>query len=125
DIDPVEGVQMIKMDHVILHVLHAVHDIADQFGGGRNLDAEGVLDGAARRERVHGGAHAANALAEGPRIARVAALEDDFKAADHRAGAPGIDDFAVLDFGLDAEVAFDAGDGINNNAFAHGGAFRG
>ena len=46
----------------------------------RHLDAQGVLHRAARRDGVHHGAHAADALGEGPGVARVAPLQDDLDA---------------------------------------------
>ena len=57
--------------------------------------------------------------AEGPGVARVAALEDHLEAADHGAGAVGVDDLAVLDLDLDAEVPFDAGDRVDDDAVGH------
>src|SRR5208337_572424 len=73
-----------------------------------------------RGESVNGGADAANALAEGPGVPRVAALEDDLQAAPHGAGRHGVADMAgVIQHGLDAEMPFNASDGINNDACSH------
>ena len=61
-------------------------------------------------------ADAADALRERPRVARVAALQDDLDAAEHRRRRPGVADRAAVDFGLDAQMAFDAGDRIDDDA---------
>jgi hypothetical protein len=119
DVDPVERMQVVEVDHVVLHVLRAEHQVAHEFSGGRHGDAERILNRADRRERVHRGADAAGTFGEGPGIPRIAALENQLEAADHGARGEGIDDLPVLDFGLDAEMAFDARDGIDNNAVRH------
>ena len=71
-VHPVQGVQMVEMHDVVLHVLGAEHQVADQFGVGRNDDAQRVLDGAHRGQGVHGGADAAGALGKRPGVARIA-----------------------------------------------------
>ena len=118
-VHPVERVQVVEVHHVVLHVLRAEHQVADQLGVGRHGDAERVFHGPDRRQRVHGGAHAAGALGERPRVARVAALQDDLETAHHRPGAVGVDDLAVLDFDFDAQVALDPGDGVDDNTIGH------
>ena len=108
---------MIEMHHVVVHVLRADHQIADQLGVVRNLVFERIFHRAHRGDAVHQGAHAADALGEGPGIARVAPAQDDLDAAHHGAGAGGLGDDAVgVGFGLDAQMAFDAGDGIDNDS---------
>jgi hypothetical protein len=64
---------------------------------------------------VHGGAHAADALGEGPGVARIAAEEDELDAAEHRRGGPGLLDLAAVYLGLDAKVTLDAGHGIDDD----------
>jgi len=120
DVHPVESVQVIEVDDVILHHLGEEHDIANDFGVFGNLDAEGIFDAAHGGERVDGGADAADAFAESPGVAGIAALEDDLQAAPHGAGRHGIADVAgVIEHGLDAEMAFDTRYGINNDASCH------
>jgi len=46
DIDPVKRVQMVEMDHMILNILNAHDDVADQAGVVRNLDLQRIFDGA-------------------------------------------------------------------------------
>ena len=71
---------------------------------------------------MHQRAHAADALGEGPGVARVAAAQDDLDAAHHGAGGGGrVMSPCVIGFRLDAQVAFDAGDGVDDDAFAHVG----
>ncbi len=117
DVHPVERVQVVEVDHVILHVLGGLHDVADQLGGRRNADAQRVFDGADAGLRVNRGAHAADALGDGPGIAGIAADEDLLEAAHHGAGAVGVGDDAVLHHRFNAQVAFNASDGIDNNSW--------
>ncbi len=64
---------------------------------------------------MYGGANAADALGEQPSIARIAALEDDLDAAPHLPGGPGIRHFAVFHLAIDAQMALNAGDGIDGD----------
>lgn len=65
------------------------------------------------------GADAADAFHERPGIARVAAPENDLKPAPHRAGRDRVADHVVgVDVHLAAHMAFDAGDGIDDDAAA-------
>src|SRR5271165_1796969 len=62
------------------------------------------------------GANSADALRPNPRFAGVATAEDQFNAAEHCSGTPGIGDRTTFHLSLDAEMALDAGHGIYNNA---------
>src|SRR5919109_1157584 len=68
---------------------------------------------------VHGGAHPADALREDPRLARIAAAQDRLDAAPHRARRPGVLHLPPVDLEVDAQVPFDAGDGVDGDARAH------
>ncbi len=65
---------------------------------------------------MHRRAHAAYALGDGPRVARIAADQDLLQPAYHRACAECVRDDAVLHHRLNAQVAFNSSYGINNNA---------
>src|ERR1039458_188404 len=108
--------KVVEVNDVILDVLRARDDVADQASVVRDLNAKSVLDGADRGQRVHGGADAADALRPDPAFARSAPAQDQFDPAEHGAGAPGIRDAASVDLRLDAEVAFNASDRINDHA---------
>ncbi len=71
---PVEGVQMVEMDDMVLHRLGGGDDVTDVVGVARYLDPQGVLDRPHRRQGMHGGAYAAEALGIQPGVAGVAAL---------------------------------------------------
>ena len=94
-IDPVERLQMIEMDDVILQHLGTGHQVADQLAVRRHLDAERILHGAHRRQSMDQRANAANSLRKGPGIARIAAAQDDLDAAHLGAGAERLDDIAA------------------------------
>jgi hypothetical protein len=92
---------------------------AEQVGVLRDLDAQCVLHRAHAGQRVGAGAHAADALDEGPGVARVAALQDDFEAAPHRAGGHRVaDDVVAVEVHLAAHVALDARDRVDDDAAA-------
>ena len=76
DIDPVERVQMIEVDHMVLHHLRAGDEVADNAGVIGNVDFQSVLDGAHAGDGVDHGADAADALRPDPGLARIAALQD-------------------------------------------------
>ena len=59
-------------------------------------------------QRVHRSANAADTLGDGPGIARIAADENFFQAADHGAGAECVGDDAIFHHCLNAQVAFNA-----------------
>ena len=67
-------------------------EVAQEPRVGRRDGADGVLDGADRRDGVDRRADAADALREGPGVARVAALQDDLDAPEHRGRGPGVFD---------------------------------
>ena len=120
DVNPVEGVQLIEVRHVVLRVQGRVDQVADDVGVLRNLPADGVLDGAHGGKGVNAGADAADAFDECPGVARIAALEDDFQTAPHRARGIGVGKLAVVtQDSLNAQMTFDSGYGVNNNAVTH------
>jgi hypothetical protein len=125
DVDPVERVQVVEVHHVVVHVLRGDHQVADQLRVGRHAPLQRILHRADRGHAVHQRAHAADALREGPGLARVAPLQDELDAAHHRARAPGAADAAVgRGLGLDAQVALDAGDGVDDDAGVHAQALN-
>ena len=83
DVDPVERVQMIEVDHVVLDALGRHDQIAQYSRIGRRLGADRVFYRADGSDRVHRRAHAADALSESPGVTRVAALEDDLDPPEH------------------------------------------
>ena len=80
-----------------------------------------VLHGAHAGQRVHRGAHAADAFAECPGIARVAALQNNLQAAEHGARTHGVVDvIAFVEHRFHAEVPFNSGDGVYYHSLCHG-----
>ena len=110
---------MIEVHDMVVHVLRGDHQVADQLRIGRDRVVERILDRAHRGETVHQGADAADALGKGPGVARVAAAQDDLDTAHHGAGRIGLLDPVAVHLRLDAQMAFDAGDGIDDDAFVH------
>ena len=116
-VDPVQSRELIEVHQMVLYVQGCIHQVADDVGVLRDLDADGVFDGAHGCKRVNAGADAADAFDERPGVARIAPLENHFETAPHRAGAHRVGDDAVgVDFCLHAQMTFDAGDGVNDNA---------
>ena len=120
-VHPIERVQVIEVNDMIVHVLCRDHEIADELRVVRNVDFQRVLDRPHRGETVHERTHAADALGKGPGIARIASAQNDLNAANHGPGTRRPRDAAVgIGLGLNAQMAFDAGDGIDDHN-AHAG----
>ncbi len=107
------------MHDLVMHRMRQDDQVADVLRVQRHFHVQGILHRTHRRDRMDRGAHAADALGDGPGVARVAAEQDQFDAAPHLARGPGLPDAAAIDIDVDAQVAFDAGDGINRYALGH------
>ena len=113
DVHPVERVQVVEVDDVVVDELAARDQVAHELRVGRRRGADRVLDGPHRRDGVHRRADAADPLGPDPGLAGVLALEDRLDPAEHRRRRPRLGDLAALHVGLDAQVALDAGDRVN------------
>ena len=122
DIDPVQGVQMVEVHHVVVDELRARDHVPDEPRVRRDNDLQRRLNGANRRKRMNRRADATCALCEHPGIAWIPALDNRLQAAKHRTRAPGVLDLAILNFHLNAEVAFDSSDRVDCDA-CHSGSF--
>ena len=119
DIDPVERRQMIEVHDEVMHRVRQDDQVADVLGVERNLHLQRVFHRPHRGDGMHRGAHAADALGDGPGVARIAAQQDQFNTAPHLAGRPGLLDAAAIDIDVDAQVALDTGDRVNRYALGH------
>ena len=117
--DPVERMQMIEMDDVVLMSEARRDDVADVMRVLWDRDAERILDGAQAAERMGGCAHAADTLNICPRIARVTIVHDELETAPGRSGGDGIFDLArrLIDLNFNAQMSLNAGDRVYNNVF--------
>ena len=113
DIHPVQGVQVVEVDDVVLYVLDAFQDVAQNARIVRDFHPEGIFDSSHGAECVYSRSDTANALGHGPGFAGIAPFQDEFDPAEHGAGRPGFGHRAVVHLDFDAQVAFDAGDGVN------------
>ena len=105
------------MNNRVVHGVRRDDQVADELRVERNFHLQRVLDRAHRGDGVHRGADAANPLRDGPSVARIAAQQDQFDAAPHLARGPSLLHLAAVDIDIDPQVAFDAGDRINRDAF--------
>ncbi len=112
---------MIEVHDVIVHGVRRDDQVADVLRVRRHLEAQRVLDRAHRGDRVHRRAHPAEPLGEEPRVPGIAAEEDALDAAEHLARRPRLGDDAAVHLDVDAQMAFDARDGIDGNVAAHPG----
>ena len=85
---------------------------------GGTADAQRIFHRAHAGQRMHRGADAAYALGDGPGIARIAADQNLLQAAHHGAGAECVGDDAVFHHCLNAQVAFNASYGIDDDTRA-------
>ena len=112
---------MVKMHHMIVHELRGDHEIADELRVGGDGIFQGIFDGAHRGEPVDQRTHPADTLRKGPGIAWIAALQNDFDAAHHGAGARRLGDGRAVELRLDPQMPFDARDGIDDDGLCgHG-----
>ncbi len=81
DIHPVQRAQMVEVDRMVVKVLPAHQEVADDPGIGGDRQPDRVLNGAHRRLAMDIGADAAQALGEQPGILRRAIFQDGFDAA--------------------------------------------
>jgi hypothetical protein len=65
------------------------------------------------------GSDPAGALHEMLGVPRITPLKDDFDAAEHLPGAPGVDDFASGHLDFNPKVALDAGYRIDDDSLSH------
>ena len=110
---------MVEMHYVVVNVLRADHEVANQLGIRRNLGADGILHGADRCNAVNERAHAADTLCKRPGIPWVAVAKNDLDAAHHRAGGIGLLNLIAIHLCLDAQMAFDACDRIYDDSSVH------
>ena len=112
--DPVECMQVVEVDDVVLYRQRRSHDVADVVGVLRDLDAESILYGAQGAQSVCARADAADALDVRPGIARVAVLHDELEAAPCRTRRKRIRYLArtFIDLHLNAQMAFNSCDWI-------------
>ena len=94
--------------------LRALDQVADDARIVRDFDAVSLFGGNGGRVSVRHRAHAADALHDLRRIFGRAILHDELHTAEAAAGHPGVGDLAVLDFHLDAEMALDTGDRVDD-----------
>jgi hypothetical protein len=110
---------MVEMHDVIVNRVRQNDHVADVLGVERDFHLQRVLDGAHRGDGMNRRAHAADALGDGPGVARVATDEDGFDAAPHLAGSPGFLDLAAVDLDINTQVTFDSRDRINRDSLRH------
>jgi hypothetical protein len=108
--------EVIEVNNVILNILRARDDIADEPRVVRNFNTQCVFNRPDRSQRMHGRADAADPLSPDPRLARIAPAQDQFDAPEHRPGAPGIRDTALIDLRFNAKMALNAGYRIDHDS---------
>jgi hypothetical protein len=110
---------MVKMDDMVMLILHTVQQVSYQSGIGRDFYAHGVLNRPHGRKPVDIRAHAAGALHEMLGVSGITSLEYHFDAPEHLTGTPGIFDLAAFDLDLDAKVAFYSCNRVDYDSSTH------
>ena len=117
DIHPVERMQLIKMDNMVVHIQYGGHDVAYHLSIRRDDDIERVLYRSYRAKRMDGGTYSTYASYENPSVTRVTVFHDCFDSTHHCTGTIGVFNFSVLNVGLDPEMAFYAGKRVYDYSF--------
>jgi len=97
-----------RRNDVILHILRAEHQIANQFRIFGNRNPERVFNTANAGQCMDRCANATGAFRECPGIARIASFQNLFESANHRSGTVGIGNYAVIDYGFDSQMSFNS-----------------
>ena len=117
DIHPIERVQVIEVDHVILHHLRARRSgcaRGGRFRGTSILSASSTARTLAMAWTMVQTPQMRCAQIQASRGSRPCRII--FDAAEHGAGTPGVGYLAAIQIGFNAKMAFNAGDGIDNDA---------
>ena len=83
-VHPVERVQVVEVDHVVLKVLRTEHEVSHELRVRRNGDPQRIFHCPYGRQGVHRGADTAGPFREGPGVPGVAPLEYPLEPPDHR-----------------------------------------
>ncbi|EXI71461.1 MAG: hypothetical protein AW07_03522 [Candidatus Accumulibacter sp. SK-11] len=110
---------MVEMDDVVMHRVGQDDHVADVLRVDRQLELQGILDRTHRCQSMHRRAHAADALGDGPGVARVATDQDVLRATPHLPRGPSLLHFVAIDLDIDPQVAFDPRDRINRDSSRH------
>ena len=117
NVHPVKRGELIEVHQMVMDVKGRIHQVADDVGVFRNLDADCVFHRTYGGQRVNTGTDAADTFHKRPGVTRIAALQNHFQTAPHRARALGVDnDVVFIEHCLHAQVAFNARQRINNDA---------
>jgi hypothetical protein len=107
------------VNNVIVQGVSDENQIADVLSIGRNFEAQCIFHGPHRGHGVHRRANPAETLGKDPAFAWIAAAQNGLNAAPHGAACPGLLHGAGFNFHVDAQVAFDACNGINGHSVCH------
>ncbi len=119
DVHPVQGMQMIEVNNMVVLVLSAMQQVANDACIGGNGDADSIVDCPHRGHSMGVGSDPAGALNKMMRVPGVPALKNNFDPAKHLPGTPGVDDLAALHFHLDARWPLYSGNRINRYSVTH------
>ena len=116
-VDKVQRVQVVEVNDVVVDFLGFEDQFTDATCLVRQRDVEGILDGCDAGDGVRAGAHTADAADEGPHVAGVVALDHGLNTAELGGLGPRLRNFLVVCLKLNAEVAFDPGDRVDDYSF--------
>jgi len=119
DIHPVQRVQVVEMNEVVVQELCAQQQVTDDAGIVGDGDPYSGVTGSYRSQPMNIGTNTAGPLREQIGIARVTALQQDLNAAEQRGAAPGITDLPVGDFHFYAQMTLDAGNRVDDYSLSH------
>ena len=114
-VDPVERLQVIEVNHVIMDILCGHDEVAQNACIRRWHGSDGMFHRANGRDRMHRRTHPADSLGERPCIARIASFENQLDTTKHRRGRPCLRNGAPVDLRFDTQMTFDARDGIDDD----------
>ena len=112
-VDIVKAVEVVEPQDVAVHELRHLREVADHTAALRGIDAESSLASHSSSMGVRDGANAADTLSNDGGILAGTVLKNELHAAEETRGDPRVLYLSILDFHVDAKVAFDTSYGVN------------
>jgi hypothetical protein len=111
--------EMVEMNDVILDVLDPFDEVPDEPGVIGDAEIQGILYSSHGADGVYRRSNASYALGHQPGPPRIASFQNDLQPPEHGAGAPGVSHLPIVHLGLDSQVTFDTGNGIDCDFGGH------
>jgi hypothetical protein len=118
-IHPVQGMEMIKVDNVVMLKLGTMKQVSKNTCIVGYFDAYGIFNCPHRGQVMGVSSDPAGSLNKKWGISWVTPSQDDLNSPEHLSRTPGIDNLAAFNFHLDPQMTFNPCNRINHHSLAH------